>query len=36
LDYKAWDDLGVSPSTFETIIRHAIHQLVPLESIFQG
>lgn len=36
LDYKAWDDLGVSPSTFETIIRHATHQLVPLESFFQG
>ena len=35
-DYKAWDNLGVSPSTFETIIQHAIHQLVPLESFFQG
>ena len=36
LDYKAWDNLGVSPSSFETIIRHATHQLVPLESFFQG
>jgi HD-like signal output (HDOD) protein len=36
LDYKAWDNLGVSPSSFETIIRHATHQLVPLESFLQG
>lgn len=36
LDYKAWDNLGISPRSFETIIRHATHQLVPLESFFQG
>jgi len=29
-DDKAWDNLGVSPSSFETIIQHATHQLVPL------
>ena len=36
IDYKAWDNLGVSPNSFETIIQHATHQLVPLEAIFQG
>jgi HD-like signal output (HDOD) protein len=35
-DDQAWDTLGVSPSSFETIIRQAIHQLVPLESFFKG
>jgi putative nucleotidyltransferase with HDIG domain len=35
-DDKTWDNLGVSPSSFETIIRHATHQLVPLESFFHG
>jgi putative nucleotidyltransferase with HDIG domain len=36
LDYKAWDNLGISPLSFETTIRHATHQLVALESFFQG
>jgi hypothetical protein len=36
LDYKAWDNLGISPVSFETTIRHATHQLVALESFFQG
>jgi HD-like signal output (HDOD) protein len=35
-DDKAWDNLNISPSIFETIIQHAVHQLVPLESFFQG
>jgi len=35
-DDKAWDRLDISPSIFETIIQHAVHQLVPLESFFQG
>jgi len=35
-DYKAWDNLDISSSIFETIIQHAVHQLVPLESFFQG
>jgi putative nucleotidyltransferase with HDIG domain len=36
LDYKAWDNLGLSPSSFETTIRHATHQLASLETFFQG
>lgn len=35
-DDKAWGNLDMSPSSFETIIQNAIHQLVPLESFFQG
>lgn len=35
-DDKAWDNLDISPSILETIVRHTIHQLVPLESFFQG
>jgi HD-like signal output (HDOD) protein len=35
-DEKAWDILKMSPGNFETIIQHATHQLVPLESFFQG
>ena len=35
-DDKAWDNLDISPGSFETIIQHATHQLVPLESFFQG
>jgi HD-like signal output (HDOD) protein len=35
-DDKAWDILDISPGNFEMIIQHAIHQLVPLESFFQG
>ena len=35
-DDKAWDILEMSPGSFETIIQHAIHQLEPLESFFQG
>jgi HD-like signal output (HDOD) protein len=35
-DDKAWDSLCISPSSFEIIIRQAIHQLVPLESFFKG
>jgi HD-like signal output (HDOD) protein len=35
-DNKAWDNLQMSPGSFETIIQHAIHQLVALESFFQG
>lgn len=36
LDYKAWDNLGISPSSFEMTIRHATHQLASLETFFQG
>jgi putative nucleotidyltransferase with HDIG domain len=35
-DDAAWDNLGMSPGNFEAIIQLAIHQLVPLESFFQG
>jgi HD-like signal output (HDOD) protein len=35
-DDKAWDNLDMSPGSFETIIQHATHQLVSLESFFQG
>ncbi|MEJ2657649.1 MAG: HDOD domain-containing protein [Desulfobacterales bacterium] len=35
-DEKAWHNLDISPGGFETIIQHATHQLVPLESFFQG
>ncbi|MGA7142905.1 MAG: HDOD domain-containing protein [Desulfobacterales bacterium] len=35
-DEKAWENLEMSPGNFETIIQHTIHQLVPLESFFQG
>jgi putative nucleotidyltransferase with HDIG domain len=35
-DDKAWDNLKISPGSFETIIQHATRQLVPLESFFQG
>ena len=35
-DDKAWDNLDISPNIFETTIQHAVHQLVPLESFFQG
>lgn len=35
-DDKAWGNLDMSPSSFEKIIQNAIHQLVPLESFFQG
>ena len=36
LDDKAWENLEMSPGNFETIIQHTIHQLVPLETFFQG
>jgi putative nucleotidyltransferase with HDIG domain len=36
LDYEAWDNLGISPGSFETTIRHANHQLASLETFFQG
>jgi putative nucleotidyltransferase with HDIG domain len=36
LDYKAWDNLELSPGSFETTIRHATHQLAALENFFQG
>jgi HD-like signal output (HDOD) protein len=35
-DEKAYEILEISPGSFETIIQHTIHQLVPLESFFQG
>jgi putative nucleotidyltransferase with HDIG domain len=34
-DETAWNNLDMSPNSFETIIQHAIHQLVPLESFFK-
>jgi len=36
LDTKAWDNLGISPGSFEPTIRHATHQLASLETFFQG
>ena len=33
LDYKAWENLELSPSSFETIIGQATHQFQALESI---
>ena len=33
LDYDAWEDLELSPSSFETIIGQATHQFQALESI---
>lgn len=35
-DEKAYEKLEISPGSFGTIIQHTIHQLVPLESFFQG
>ncbi len=35
-DEKAYEKLEISPGNFETIVQHTIHQLVPLESFFQG
>jgi HD-like signal output (HDOD) protein len=35
-DDKAWENLEISPGSFETILQHTIHQLVPLETFFQG
>ncbi len=33
LDYDAWENLKLSPSSFETVIEQAIHQFQGLESI---
>jgi HD-like signal output (HDOD) protein len=35
-DDKAWDNLEISSGSFEMIIQHAIHQLVSMETFFQG
>ena len=35
LNHEAWDNLGLSPSSFEVIIRQAIHQLSVLEPFLQ-
>ena len=35
-DEKAYEKLEISPGNFETIIQHTIHQLGPLETLFQG
>ena len=32
LDYKAWNDLGLATSSFEVIVKQAIHQLSSLET----
>jgi HD-like signal output (HDOD) protein len=36
LDYGAWDNLELSPSSFETIIGQATHQFHALESILNA
>ncbi len=36
LDYDAWENLALSPSSFETIIGQAIHQFQGLESILHA
>ena len=33
LDYNAWENLELSPSSFETVIEQAIHQFQGLESV---
>ena len=33
LDYDAWENLELSPSSFETVIEQAIHQFQGLESV---
>jgi HD-like signal output (HDOD) protein len=35
LDYKAWEQLRLSPSCFDVVIRQAIHQLSVIEPILQ-
>jgi putative nucleotidyltransferase with HDIG domain len=36
LDYNAWDNLKLSPNSFETIIGQATHQFQALESILHA
>jgi len=36
LDNQAWEDLGLSPSCFETVIKQATHQFFALESILEN
>ena len=36
LDYNAWDNLKLSPNSFETIIGQAAHQFQALESILHA
>jgi HD-like signal output (HDOD) protein len=36
LDNKAWEDLGLSPSCFETVIKQATHQFFALESMLEN
>jgi len=36
LNHDAWENLGLSPSSFEVIIRQAIHQLSVLEPFLQS
>jgi len=35
LDEKVWDDLGISPKSFDMTIRQALHQLYALEKILK-
>ncbi|UCF90663.1 MAG: HDOD domain-containing protein [Desulfobacterales bacterium] len=36
LDHKAWEDLGLPVSCFESVIRQALHQFFALETILQA
>ncbi len=36
LDYNAWENFEISPSSFETIIGQATHQFHALESILHA
>jgi HD-like signal output (HDOD) protein len=36
LDYKAWDYLDISPSSFEGVIRQATHQFFTFDTFLQG
>jgi HD-like signal output (HDOD) protein len=36
LDYGAWENLELSPNSFESVIRQAIHQFQGLESILDA
>lgn len=33
LDYDAWENLELSPSSFETVVKQAVHQFQGMESI---
>jgi HD-like signal output (HDOD) protein len=36
LDTEAWDDLGLSPTCFDIVIKQATHQFFALESMLEN